>query len=60
MTHGLLALEGVEDGLRLLLEVGGLLRVVAEDEGSGDEAEQEGEEVGNHVIQKEKIERTLR
>ena len=46
---GLLALEGVEDGLGLLLEVGGLLRVVAEDEGAGDEAEDEGEEVGHYV-----------
>ena len=44
----LLALEGVEDGLRLLLEVGGLLRVVTEDESTGDETDQDGDEVSDH------------
>jgi hypothetical protein len=48
----LLALEGVEDGLALLFEGSGLGGVLAEDEGTGDEADEEGEEVGNHGVRK--------
>lgn len=45
----LLALEGVEDALGLGFEGRGLGGVVAEDKGTGDEADDEGEDMGNHV-----------
>jgi len=46
----LLALEGVEDGLALGFEFGRLGGVLAEDEGTGDEADEEGEDVGDHGV----------
>lgn len=46
----LLALEGVEDALRLGFEGRGLGGVVAEDKGTGDEADEEGEDVGDHEL----------
>lgn len=48
----LLALKGVEDALRLGFEGRGLGGVVSEDEGTGDEADDEGDcdqDEGGHV-----------
>jgi len=48
----LLALEGVEGLAAFGFERVGLGLVLAHDEGTGDEADEEGDEVGNHVIRK--------
>jgi hypothetical protein len=48
----LAVLEGVEGGLALGFQFGGFSSVLTEDEGTGDEADEESEEVGNHVIRK--------
>lgn len=45
----LFAFQLVEDGLALGFEGRGLGGVVSEDEGTGDEADEESDEVGNHV-----------
>jgi hypothetical protein len=44
----LLALEGVEGGLALGFQFGRLGGVLTEDESTGDEADEEGENMGNH------------
>ncbi|OBQ40856.1 MAG: hypothetical protein AN484_22080 [Aphanizomenon flos-aquae WA102] len=46
----LLALEGVEGLTAFRFQRVGLGLVLAHDEGSGDEAYEEGEEVGNHGL----------
>lgn len=47
---GLLALEGVEDTLAFIFNLRGLGGVIAEDEQSGDEADQEADEEGGHLM----------
>jgi hypothetical protein len=47
----LLALEGVEGLAAFGFQFGGFASVLAEYESTGDEADEESEEVGNHVIQ---------
>jgi hypothetical protein len=46
----LAVLEGVEGGLALGFQFGGFSGVLAEDESTGDEADEESEEVGNHGV----------
>ena len=47
---GSASLERVESGLALGLQLGGFGGVLAEDEGTGDEADEEGDEVGDHGV----------
>jgi hypothetical protein len=44
------ALEGVEGLTAFGFEFGGFRGVLAEDESTGDEADEEGEEVGDHGV----------
>jgi len=45
----LLALEGVEGLATFGFQLGGFASVLAKDESTGDEADEEGEEVGHRV-----------